>query len=374
MSSAKGDALLLTPGPLTTAMATKQAMLHDWGSRDQAFIDATQQVRDGLVSVSGGEGAFTAVPIQGSGTFAVEAMIGTYLPRDGKLLIVVNGAYGHRIAKICDYMNRAYVITETAEDTPPDASDIGAILEADPAIGHVVVVHCETTSGILNPVAEIAEVVAAKGRRLMIDAMSAFGAIPLDLGRIACDAVAASSNKCFEGVPGMGFVLCREAALAETAGNAHSLSLDLHDQWKAMEGNGQWRFTPPTHVVFAFKAALEAHAAEGGVQGRFARYSENCRVLVDGMREVGFEPLLSHNLQAPIIVTFRMPGDTNFDFSTFYDCLKDKGFVIYPGKLTVAESFRMGCIGDLDSDDMRGALSAVKETLSDMKVASGEPA
>lgn len=373
MSSANGDALLLTPGPLTTSMATKEAMLHDWGSRDQAFIDTTQAMRAELVSISGGGDAFTAVPLQGSGTFAVEAMVGTFLPRDGKLLIVINGAYGHRIAKICDYMNRAYVVSETPEDTPPDAAAVGAILDNDPNIGHVVVVHCETTSGILNPIVEIAAVVAARDRRLLIDSMSAFGAIPLDLSKVTCDAVAASSNKCFEGVPGMGFVLCRKPALLESENNAHSLSLDLFDQWKAMEGNGQWRFTPPTHVVFAFKAALDAHAAEGGVEGRFARYSENCQILTDGMRGYGFEPLLSHNLQAPIIVTFRMPADPRFDFQDFYDRLKEKGFVIYPGKLTVADSFRMGCIGDLNSADMRAALAFVGETLSEMKVPSGKP-
>ncbi len=373
MKRTTDDPLLLTPGPLTTAPETKQAMLHDWGSRDRSFIDATRRVREGLLEVSGGGEDFTAVPLQGSGTFAVEAMIGTFLPRDGKLLIVVNGAYGHRIAKICAYMQRACEVAETPEDTPPDIPAIAARLAADPEIGHVVVVHCETTSGILNPVEELAAAVAGQGRRLLIDAMSAFGAIPLDLAKVPCDAVAASSNKCFEGVPGMGFVLCRTSALTAAAGNAHSLSLDLHDQWAAMEGNGQWRFTPPTHVVFAFEAALRAHAAEGGVAGRFKRYSENCRILVDGMRALGFEPLLSHNLQAPIIVTFRMPSDPGFAFADFYDRLKDRGYVIYPGKLTVADSFRIGCIGHLDGDDMHGALAAVEETLREMGVASGAP-
>ena len=367
------DPLLLTPGPLTTSAEVKQAMLHDWGSRDPLFIDATKNVREVLVKVSGGGDAFTAVPVQGSGTFAVEAMIGTFLPRDNKLLIVVNGAYGHRIAKICDYMDRAYTVLETPEDTPPDISAISATLVADPDISHVVVVHCETTSGILNPIQDIAAAVAAEDRHLMIDAMSAFGAIPFDLSQIPCDAVAASSNKCFEGVPGLGFVLCRKMALEQTKANAHSLSLDLFDQWQAMEKNGQWRFTPPTHVVVAFEAALAAHAREGGVEGRFARYRKNCDVLIEGMKTFGFEPLLPDNLQAPIIITFRMPSDPNFAFQDFYDRLKNKGFVIYPGKLTVAESFRMGCIGHIDADDMRGALAAVGRTLADMDVTSGAP-
>jgi len=373
MNDENTDPLLLTPGPLTTSAEVKQAMLHDWGSRDPSFIDATKNVREGLVEVSGGGDAFTAVPVQGSGTFAVEAMIGTFLPKGNKLLIVVNGAYGHRIANICDYMDRPYTVLETPEDTPPDIAAVSETLAANPDISHVVVVHCETTSGILNPIQEIAAAVAAAGRNLMIDAMSAFGAIPLDLSQISCDAVAASSNKCFEGVPGLGFVLCRKMALEQTRANSHSLSLDLFDQWQAMEENGQWRFTPPTHVVVAFEAALAAHAREGGVEGRFARYRKNCDVLIEGMKTFGFEPLLPNNLQAPIIITFRMPSDPNFAFQDFYGHLKDRGFIIYPGKLTIADSFRMGCIGHLDADDMRGALAAVRQTLMDMGVTSGAP-
>jgi 2-aminoethylphosphonate-pyruvate transaminase len=368
------DPYLLTPGPLTTSLATKQAMLHDWGSRDHDFIRTNREVREMLVEIAGGGAAYTCVPVQGSGTFAVEAMIGTFLPPDGKLLVLVNGAYGTRIAKICAYMDRAHDIYETPEDTPPDSDEVDRRLAADPAITHVAAVHCETTSGILNPIAEIAELVRRRERRLLIDSMSAFGALPFDLEGVPCDALAASANKCFEGVPGMGFVICRVAALEESEGNAHSLSLDLYDQWTAMESNGQWRFTPPTHVINAFRKALDEHAAEGGVAGRNARYSENCRILVEGMRELGFETLLSDNLQAPIIVTFRTPADPNFEFEAFYDRLRDKGYVIYPGKLTVAESFRIGCIGRLGAEEMRGALAAIRETLKEMGVASGVPA
>jgi 2-aminoethylphosphonate-pyruvate transaminase len=373
MKRTTDDPLLLTPGPLTTAPETKQAMLHDWGSRDRSFIDATRRVREGLVEVSGGGEDFTAVPLQGSGTFAVEAMIGTFLPRDGKLLIVVNGAYGHRIAKICAYMQRACEIAETPEDTPPDIPAIAARLAADPEIGHVVVVHCETTSGILNPIEELAAAVAGQGRRLLIDAMSAFGAIGLDARKVRFDAVMASSNKCLEGVPGMGFVLIRKDALEEAKGNAHSLSLDLYDQWLAMEANNQWRFTPPTHVIVAFNAAIRQFEEEGGVAGRNARYSANARLLIDGMRQMGFETLLSDNLQAPIIITFKMPADPKFDFQSFYDNLKDRGFIIYPGKLTVAPSFRMGCIGHLGEAEMKATLAAVSEVMNEMGVASGTP-
>ncbi|MEE9265587.1 MAG: 2-aminoethylphosphonate--pyruvate transaminase [Gammaproteobacteria bacterium] len=368
MTSKGRDPWLLTPGPLTTSLSVKQAMLHDWGSRDQEFIAINRRVRDRLVALAGGEGSHVCVPLQGSGTFVVEAAVGTILPRDGKALILVNGAYGQRIARICDYYQRRYNILETPEDVPNDPTALDAALADDTDLSHVFVVHCETTSGILNPVAEVAEVTARHGRRLIIDAMSAFGAIPLDARRVPFDALVASSNKCFEGVPGVGFAILRESLLKDCKGNAPSLTLDLYDQWQTMEKNAQWRFTPPTHVIVAFDQALREHEEEGGVPGRGARYARNCKILVDGMRELGFETLLPDAIQAPIIVTFHMPVDPSFVFQTFYDCLGERGFVIYPGKLTVADSFRIGCIGRLGEEEMRGALDAVRETLALMGV------
>ncbi|MGE3741504.1 MAG: 2-aminoethylphosphonate--pyruvate transaminase [Geminicoccaceae bacterium] len=367
------DPWLLTPGPLTTSATVKEAMLHDWGSRDGSFIAINREVRERLVELAGGRGTHVCVPLQGSGTFAVEAMIGTLVPPAGKLLILVNGAYGKRMAKICDYYRRAYAVLEEPEDTPIDPAKVAAALAADGAITHVAAVHCETTSGVLNPIAEIAAVVAKAGRRLLIDAMSAFGAISLDAREVVFDAVAASSNKCLEGVPGMGFVVVRKAALEACAGNSPSLSLDLHDQWVAMEKNAQWRFTPPIHVIVAFHQALKEHGEEGGVAGRGARYAGNCRILVEGMRAMGFETLLPDRLQAPIIVTFHMPADPKFKFDSFYDRLREQGYVIYPGKLTVADSFRIGCIGRLGPDEMKGALAAVRKTMDEMGVASGAP-
>ncbi len=368
-----GDPWLLTPGPLTTSATVKAAMLHDWGSRDCAFIEATARVRARLVEMAGGGDAYTCVPMQGSGTFAVEAMIGTLVPPAGKLLILVNGAYGERIARISRYYSRAHATLTAPEDRAIDPAEVAAALAKDPAITHVAVVHCETTSGVLNPIAEIAAIVARAGRLLLIDAMSAFGAIELDAAAVPFAAVAASANKCLEGVPGLGFVIVRKDAIAASAGNAPSLSLDLHDQWQAMEKNGQWRFTPPTHVLFAFDRALDEHAAEGGVAGRGARYRANCRLLIDGMTALGFVPLLPAGLQAPIIVTFRMPADPRFDFQLFYDGLVARGYVIYPGKLTVADSFRIGCIGRLGEPEMKGALGAIRATLADMGVRDGSP-
>jgi 2-aminoethylphosphonate-pyruvate transaminase len=346
-------------------------MLRDWGSRDGAFIALNARIRARLVALAGGEGSHVAVPIQGSGTFAVEAMLGTFVPREGRLLVLVNGAYGQRIARIAKVIGRDAVVYETAEDVPPDPARVDALLAGDEAITHVAIVHCETTSGILNPLEAVAEIVAKHGRRLLVDAMSAFGALPLDARHLPFDALAASANKCLEGVPGVGFVVARVAALAECEGRSPSLSLDLYDQWRAMERNGQWRFTPPTHVLAAFDAALDAHEKEGGVAGRGARYRRNCRVLVDGMRALGFETLLPDHLQAPIIVTFHMPSDPRFDFQRFYDLVRDRGYVLYPGKLTVADTFRVGCIGALGEAEMRGALDAVRASLAELGVAGG---
>jgi 2-aminoethylphosphonate-pyruvate transaminase len=369
-ASDTGDPLLLTPGPLTTSKTVKQVMVHDWGSRDATFIGINQSVLTRLPKIVNGGDDFVTVPMQGSGTFAVEAMLTTFVPRNGKLLLLINGAYGHRAKKICDIAGRATTVHETAEDTPPDLTAVETLLKNDKAITHVFAVQCETTSGILNPIAAIAELAQRHGKRLLVDAMSAFGALPLDAQHVQFDAVAASSNKCIEGVPGLGFVICRKSALEATRGNATTLVLDLHDQWANFVKTGQYRFTPPIHVIVAFHQALDEFDAEGGVAGRGGRYAENCKVLIDGMRALGFEPLLADKLQAPIIVTFRMPTDKNFVFQTFYDRLKDRGYVIYPGKLTVADSFRIGCIGRLYPDHMRGALAAIRDILDEMNVRS----
>ena len=373
-SSETGDPLLLTPGPLTTSAAVKQAMVHDWGSRDANFIAINKMVLEKIAELAGASGSHVTVPIQGSGTFAVEAMITSFVPKTGKLLLLINGAYGSRAKKIAEIAGRAVAVHETAEDTPPDLAAIDRMLADDKAISHVFAVHCETTSGILNPIQAIAELVQRHGRRLLVDSMSAFGAIEIDARQVPYDALASSSNKCLEGVPGLGFVICRKEALAACKGNATTLVLDIHDQAENFAKTGQYRFTPPIHVIVALGKAIEEHAAEGGVAGRGKRYRENAKVLIDGMRAMGFRTLLAEKLQAPIIVTFHMPTDPKFVFQSFYDGLKDRGYVIYPGKLTVADSFRMGCIGRLHSEHMKGALAAVREVLDELRVSNGGPA
>jgi 2-aminoethylphosphonate-pyruvate transaminase len=367
-ASETGDPLLLTPGPLTTSKSVKEVMVHDWGSRDAAFLRINREVLEGLPAIANGEDAYVTVPIQGSGTFAVEAMLTSFVPPKGKVLVLINGAYGHRAKRILDIAKRKVVVHETPEDTPPDLQKVEAILKRSKGITHVFAVHCETTSGILNPVHEIGVLAARYGKAYLVDSMSAFGALPLDAGKAHADAIAASSNKCIEGVPGLGFVICRKAALPSLKGNATTLVLDVHDQWANFEKTGQYRFTPPIHVIAAFHQALKEFQAEGGQNGRGARYADNGKALIDGMRGLGFQTLLADRLQAPIIITFRMPQHPKFVFQTFYDALKDRGYVIYPGKLTVADSFRIGCIGRLYPKDMQGAVSAVREVLDEMGV------
>jgi 2-aminoethylphosphonate-pyruvate transaminase len=371
---ALGEPYLLTPGPLTTSYAVKQAMLRDWGSWDGDFRAMTADLRRRLLALIGdSRGEYDCVPIQGSGSFCVEAMLGSFVPKDGKVLVLANGAYGLRAAQTMQYLGRACTLIDKGDYLPPRGDEVGAALDADPAITHVLAIHCETSSGILNPVGEISEVVYARGRKLLIDSMSAFGAIPLETAKIRYEAMVSSANKCIEGVPGFGFVIAKKSELENAKGNSHSLSLDIHAQWAAMEKTGQWRFTPPTHVVAAFLEALRMHEAEGGVAARGARYRKNRDVMVEGMRGLGFETLLSDRWLSPIIVTFFCPADGNFVFERFYELMKDKGFIIYPGKLTVVDSFRVGCIGRMDENVMRRVVEAARQSLAEMGVASAAP-
>ena len=372
--SPSGDPWLLTPGPLTTSPEVKEAARHDYGSRDLRFIDINRRVRERLVAIAGGEGTHVCVPLQGSGTFVVEAMLGTFVSRDGKVLILANGAYGERMTKICEVAGRRFDVLETAEDRPVDPQVLDRALAADAGISHVAVVQCETTSGIVNPLEAIARVCAAHSRGLLVDAMSSFGALPLDARATPFDAMVAASGKCLESTPGLGFCIARRETLERTRGNAHSLSLDLCAQYLAMERDGQWRFTPPVQTILSLDRALEEFEAEGGVAARGARYRENLKTLVEGMRRLGFETLLPDAVQAPIIVTFHMPADPRFTFEGFYERMRRRGYVIYPGKLTAAPSFRIGCIGRLGLAEMRGALAAVESILEEMGVSSGAPA
>jgi 2-aminoethylphosphonate-pyruvate transaminase len=364
------DKLLFTPGPLTTSRTVKEAMLQDLGSRDSAFIDIVQDARERLLALAGLSKArgYEAVLMQGSGTFGLEALVTSVIPPDGKLLVIVNGAYGRRIAKIASIHRIPLACLEYPENRVPDPGEIRAFLERDPSVTHVAVVHLETTSGIMNPIDAIGDAVKEQGRTFCVDSMSAFGAVPFDFEACGVDYLVSSSNKCIEGVPGFSFVLCRRDALVRTKGYARTLSLDLYDQWQGLETNGQFRFTPPTHAVLAFRQALRELEEEGGVEGRAARYRANHRCLIEGMREIGFQTYLPPALQGYIITSFKYPEHPCFDFSDLYERLHRKGFVIYPGKVSNDDCFRIGSIGRLTSSDMRSLLFTMSEALHEMDV------
>ncbi|WP_219267197.1 2-aminoethylphosphonate--pyruvate transaminase [Pseudomonas sp. Xaverov 259] len=360
--------ILLTPGPLTTSNRTRQAMMVDWGSWDDRFNQLTASVCTQLLAILHGSDTHHCVPLQGSGTFAVEAAIGTLVPRNGKVLVLINGAYGKRLAKICEVLGRDFSTFETAEDEPTTAADVDRLLHADPAITHVALIHCETSTGILNPLPDIAQVVKRHDKRLIIDAMSSFGALAIDAREVPFDALIAASGKCLEGVPGMGFVFADKQALAGAQGNCHSLAMDLFDQHSYMAKTGQWRFTPPTHVVAALHEALLQYQEEGGLPARHQRYADNCQTLLEGMAALGLRSFLPAAIQAPIIVTFHAPKDPRYQFKDFYERVKAKGFILYPGKLTQVETFRVGCIGHVDAQGMQAAVEAIGQVLQEMEV------
>ena len=351
-------------------MTTKQSMLRDWGSWDADFNQITGRVRERLLAIAHASDTHECVPLQGSGTFSVEAAIGTLVPRGGKVLVPQNGAYCQRIARICRVLGRPVTTIDYAEDSAVRAEDVERSLAADPGITHVALVHCETSAGILNPLQAVADVVARHGRGLIVDAMSSFGALEIDARATAFDALIAASGKCLEGPPGMGFVIARRAVLERAEGNSHSLAMDLYDQWVYMKKTTQWRYTPPTHVVAAFDSAIDQYLKEGGRAARGGRYAENCRTLIAGLARHGLTSFLPADIQAPVIVTFHAPRLPNYQFKTFYNAVKARGYILYPGKLTTVETFRVGCMGQLGERGMSGAVDAVAEVLAELTAAA----
>ena len=357
------DKILLTPGPLTTTLRTKLAMLKDWGSWDADFNAVTAGVRASLLRILHGTESHVVVPLQGSGTFSVEAAIATVVPRDGHVLVLDNGAYCKRAAKLTQLMGREVTSLTFDEAEPVDADALETYLQKDTSITHVVMVHCETGAGVCNPLQAVAEVCARLKVGLIVDAMSSFGALEIDARTTHFDALIAASGKCLEGVPGMGFVFIRKAILPACEGNSQSLAMDLFDQHHYMEKTGQWRFTPPTHVVAALSEAIAQFEEEGGQPARLARYMKNCDTLVQGMQALGFKPFLDAKVQAPIIVTFHAPEVAGYDFKVFYNAVRAHGFLLYPGKLTQVETFRVGCIGAIDHHTIGQAVHAIGQAL-----------
>ena len=360
---------LLTPGPLTTSRTVKLALLADWGSRDVEFRRLVKEIRQELLRLAGCDDTYECVLMQGSGTFAIEAALGAFCPdKRKKTLVVANGAYGERAAQILTKINRPHERISKTDLTQLAPDHIAPILEEDRNITHVWLIHCETTSGIVNPLSDLARAVKSQGRIFMVDAMSSFGALDVNMVRDGIDLLVSSSNKCIEGIPGFSYVLVRKDMLLLSEGQSHSVVLDLYEQWKGLENNGQFRFTPPTHALVAFRQALRELEEEGGIPARFKRYARNAEVLLRGMAALGIQPLLMANESGPIIQTFLTPRDANFKFEVFYEKLRSRGFAIYPGKLTQRDSFRIGTIGHLDESVMLRVIDAIKDVLHEMDV------
>ncbi len=364
----RADKPLFTPGPLTTSLTVKQAMLRDLGSRDYEFIRIVREIRQELLRLAEADGGYEAILMQGSGTFGLESVIGSITPPDGKWLFVVNGAYGRRMAQIAATLGIAHASVTFPENRPAVAEAVAMALDHDPAITHVGAVHCETTTGLLNPIQELGRAAAAHRKVFFVDAMSSFGAVPIPVADWDIHYLVSSANKCIEGVPGFSFVLAQRDLLEQTDGYARSVSLNLLAQWRGLEADGQFRFTPPTHAILAFRQALAELAAEGGIAGRAARYRHNYETLIAGMRQLGFTEYLRPEDQSSIITSFRYPDHPNFDFNRFYEMLNEKGFVIYPGKVSDAACFRIGTIGRIYADDIRALLAAIRETLAEMEI------
>ena len=360
---------LLTPGPLTTSRTVKLAMLADWGSRDVEFRKLVKEIRQELLQLAGCDETYECVLMQGSGTFAIEAALGAFCPdKRKKTLVVANGAYGERAAQILTKINRPHERISKTDTTQLAPEHIIPTLQDDKNISHVWLIHCETTSGIVNPIADLARAAKTRGCIFMVDAMSSFGALDINMVRDGIDVLVSSSNKCIEGIPGFSYVLVRKNLLLLSQGHSHSVVLDLYDQWIGLEASGQFRFTPPTHALVAFRQALRELDDEGGTAARYKRYARNAEVLLNGMADLGIRPLLSANESGPIIQTFLTPRDSNFKFEIFYEKLRQRGFAIYPGKLTQRDSFRIGTIGQLNEAVMTRVVVAIKDVLHEMNV------
>ena len=365
---------LLTPGPLTTSRTVKLAMLADWGSRDVEFRKIVGDIRKRILELANCDRRYECVIMQGSGTFAIEAALGSLCPdKRRKTLVVANGAYGDRAANILQRIGRPYFKIDKGDSAVPTVEEVVTMLDADKSISHVWMVHCETTSGIVNPIEEIGQAVKLHDKVFMVDAMSSFGALPIDMAASNIDVMVSSSNKCLEGVPGFSYVVLKRDLLEASAGACHSVVLDLFEQWRGLEANGQFRFTPPTHALVAFDQALKEHEQQGGVIARGTRYARNADALVAGMTEMGFSTLLDETISGPIIQTFLTPRDPNFHFEKFYEALRLRGFTIYPGKLTKRPSFRIGTIGQIDERVIAAVLDAIRDVLAGMGVKDFTP-
>jgi len=360
---------LFTPGPLNTSAKVKQAMFVDVGSRDQEFINAVQEIRTRLLDIADvDKNNYTTVIIQGSGTFGIESVISCAVKPNDALLVLINGAYGERILKIATTHHIATEVLRFEENELVNPTIVEDVLKLKPHITHVAMIHSETTTGLFNPIDTIGKLCKQYDKTYIVDAMSSFGGVSMLVEENNIDFLVSSSNKCIEGVPGFSFAICKRESLNRCEGNSPTLCLDLFEQWKGLEQNGQFRFTPPTLAIMAFQQAISELVKEGGVSARELRYRNNQQVLLKGTRAMGLEEYLPHEIQGHIINSFLYPKQPNFNFDRFYKKLNDKGCVIYPGKLSKVNAFRIGNIGQLFEEDMNYLVKCMIEVFEEEKI------
>lgn len=359
---------LLTPGPLTTTDSVKAAMLVDHCTWDDDYKVITKRIIKNLLELANvSEAAYTAVLMQGSGTFGVESVLTSSVGALDRLLILTNGVYGLRMAEIAQHAQLPYDVLEFPYNRVPDAQVVAEFLDSHPSITHLAMVHCETTTGILNDIQAISQVAKARQLTFIVDAMSSFGGIPIDVADLNIDFLISSANKCIQGVPGFSFIIAKQEAILATKGKATSLSLDLYEQWETMSKDGKWRFTSPTHVVIAFEQALQELAKEGGVVARNSRYQANMTKLLTLFKANGLLAYIPEENQSPIIATFELPSQ-KIDFKEMYKFVKSEGYAIYPGKLLDLNTFRVGVIGEIYQADIERVSDIFKTYLTDKKI------
>lgn len=353
------DTRLFTPGPLNTSAQVRAAMNTDVGSRTPTLSEVTRKIRASLQEIANCSPDYTAVLLQGSGTFALEAMVTSLLTtQEHFVLVVSNGVYGDRIGQICQVHGIKHILLKLETTMPINASLVEEALRQNNKITHIVAVQFETAIGVLNDVNSLLQVAAIHNCEVMIDAMSSFGALPIDYSSPALTAVASSANKCLHSVPGVSFVIVRLEKLLGSA-NPRTISLDLKAQYQEFEKSGQWRFTPPTHALLAFSAAIDEFINAGGIQARLQHYSALNKQLIDGLGAINIHPAIATEYRAPMITTFIINNEM-LSFKFLYNELFKYGLVIYPSSFIQEKSFRVGCIGDINSSDIDELINSIE--------------
>lgn len=362
------ESYLLTPGPVTVPQSIKEGMMADRSANSAPVIEMVRRIRSYLLEICSGTENFECVPLQGSATYAVEAVFQSLVPKGSRILVIENGAYGTRMARLAEVAGFDVKKLSFGLQPMPTAADVAAALDADPGIDYVSLCHVETSTGALNPIEEIAAVARARGKKVIIDAVASFGGIPIDVEALDLEALIISPNKCFESVPGIGIVIARRTTLEEAEGRSVSLCLDLHDQWAFLQEHGFFRWTPPTHVLGAFAEAVRLHEVEGGVPSRNARYREHWSRLVDALRQRGFTTMLPDKYNAPIVTSFNVISHPNFTFDGLFNALDKRGVIIFPGNFPAVGTFRIGVMGDLQKPDIDYIIQCIDDALEEMDV------